>query len=90
MRTGRAITMALGLAVLAGCNAEERGHVVRLDKGEYKGMADTAIPDSTRDALRQRIAWQSEGPAKVAVSAGIAVMPSGEAKPSGRIAGQKF
>ncbi|RAU22333.1 hypothetical protein CU669_09455 [Paramagnetospirillum kuznetsovii] len=84
------LAVMLGLVLLVGCNADERGHVVCLEKGVYKGKADTQISDATRTDLRQRIALQSEGPARVATPPGMAVMPSGEAAATGRIAGQKF
>lgn len=86
----KAFVAIMAVIVLAGCNADERGHAVKLDKGGYAGKADTALSDATREALRSRALWQSDGPAKVAASAGIAVMPTGEAAASGRIAGQKF
>jgi len=89
---GGAVVAILGLVLLSGCIAEERARAVRLDKGGYAGAvaADQVISDATREALRQRVAPQAEGAGKVMVSADAAVMPSGEAAASGRIAGQKF
>lgn len=90
MSSGRAIAVILGLVLLSGCNAEERDKRIKLDKGGYSGMTDQTISDATRDTLRQRVAAQAEGPAKVMVQTEPAVMPMGETAPSGRITGQKF
>ncbi len=90
MGSGHTLTVMLGLALLSGCIAEERDHVVRLDKGGYAGAADQAISEATRNGLRSRVALQAEGPAKVAVPTAEAALPMGEAAASGRIAGQKF
>ncbi len=90
MSSGHAIAVMLGLALLSGCIAEERGRVVRLDKGGYAGAADQTISEATRDDLRKRVDVQAEGPAKVAVPTTEATLPMGEATASGRIAGQKF
>ncbi|CAA7626181.1 hypothetical protein [Magnetospirillum sp. SS-4] len=88
---GGAVAAILGLVLLSGCVAEERARAVRLDKGGYAGTtADQAVSDATREALRQRVAPQAEGAGKVMVSADAAVMPTGDAAASGRIAGQKF
>ena len=84
------IFAALCVLLLAACNAEERGHVVRLDKGGYKGAADAAVSEATLQSLRARIALQSEGPARVAINAGPAMLPQGESQPQGRLVGQKF
>ncbi|OAN44793.1 hypothetical protein A6A04_08230 [Paramagnetospirillum marisnigri] len=86
----RGVWLVAVVILLVGCNAEERGHVVRLDKGGYKGMADTAISDATRDALRARQAWQSEGSSRAVTAQGGGLIPTGEAQATGRIAGQRF
>ncbi|MBP2294079.1 hypothetical protein [Azospirillum rugosum] len=49
---------ALGAALLAGCNDEEQGRAVHLDKGVYKGAADTRLAPDQVDALLQRSAGQ--------------------------------
>ncbi|MCW2236089.1 hypothetical protein [Azospirillum canadense] len=52
------LTVALGAALLAGCNDEEQGRAVHLDKGVYKGAADTRLAPEQVDALLQRSAGQ--------------------------------
>lgn len=80
----------LALLLLGACNAEERAHVVKLDKGGYAGAADSAISEATRQALRHRVLAQAGGAVGVAPAMGIADMPSGEAAPTGRILGQSY
>ncbi|TAN70652.1 MAG: hypothetical protein EPN20_05345 [Magnetospirillum sp.] len=80
---------AVTLVLLAGCNAEERGHPVKLAKGDYAGTADSVLSDATRLTLRQRMIWLSDGPAEVATGPALA-MPSGEAAVAGRITGQNY
>ncbi|KIL98658.1 hypothetical protein CCC_02108 [Paramagnetospirillum magnetotacticum MS-1] len=77
----------LVILALAGCKGEEMGRQVKLDKGTYAGPKDTEISPMTREALRQRIASQNDGIARLATDGPI---PSGEAAPAGRIAGQRF
>ncbi|MDO8606600.1 MAG: hypothetical protein Q7R40_08695 [Phaeospirillum sp.] len=84
------ITVTLGLVLLAGCNAEERGHAIKLDKGVYAGASDSVLSDATRLALNQRMIWQTDGPARVATATGPAAMPSGTAAVTGRMAGQNY
>ncbi|CAA7616649.1 conserved exported hypothetical protein [Candidatus Terasakiella magnetica] len=90
MNARRMVALVLGLGLLAACNAEERAHVVKLDKGGYAGPQDGEITDTVRTALGLRIALQSEGPGRVAVVPGIGEMPEGQSPITGRIAGQKF
>lgn len=72
---------------LAACKAEERGHQVKLDKGSYTGPRDGEISDATRQALAARLANQSDGIDRLAAQGPI---PTGEAPPAGRIAGQNY
>lgn len=57
-RSGILLTVALGAALLAGCNDEEQGRPIHLDKGVYKGAADTRLAPEQVDALKQRSAGQ--------------------------------
>lgn len=52
------MVVALGAALLAGCNDEEQGRAVHLDKGVYKGAADTRLASDQVDALLKRSAGQ--------------------------------
>jgi hypothetical protein len=84
------VLLALGLLVGA-CNADERGHVVRLDKGGYKGKPDTGLSDQARQALALRIAYQ----AVPAATLSLPVPPLDEVPPAGgtvdgRVAGQNY
>lgn len=88
MRTRHIIAAILGLGLLAGCNAEERGHVVKLDKGGYAGAPDNVLPDATRLTLRNRAMGQSDGAADIAVGDGPE--PDGATPASGRISGQNY
>lgn len=76
--------------LLAGCNADERARPVKLDKGAYKGPADTELSDATRDQLARRVAFQ-----KFEGGLSQALRPSeppaaGAAAIDGRVAGQRF
>jgi len=82
------LVVLAGAILLSGCIAEERGHVVKLDKGFYAGPPDTAISDATRLALRSRMAGQSDGAAQLA--AGDGPIPASAIPVSGRIAGQNY
>ncbi len=82
------LAVLLGLILLGGCNAEERSHVVKLEKGGYTGTADGVLSDATRLTLRQRMAWLTDGPAEVAAGDGPA--PTATATVSGRITGQNY
>ena len=86
----RWLLAALALILLTGCNAEERSHVVKLDKGGYAGRADSVLSDSIRLALRQRVALQSDGPAEVMVPGAAAVLVPANTPATGRIAGQNY
>ena len=86
----RPLLAALALVLLVGCNAEERAHVVKLDKGGYAGAADAILSDSTRLALRQRVALLTDGPAEIMVPAGTAILAPANTPASGRISGQNY
>lgn len=85
------VVLALGL-LLGACNADERAHVVRLDKGGYKGTPDTGLSDQARQALALRIAYQ----AVPAATLSLPVPPLEGAVPpesgtvDGRMAGQNY
>lgn len=87
MRPPAMATALVCLLVLAACKGEEAGRQVKLDKGSYMGPRDAEIAPATRAALDQRIASQSDGIARLTTNGPI---PTGEASPTGRIAGQKF
>jgi hypothetical protein len=87
MRPHAMATALLCLLALAGCKGEEMGRQLKLEKGTYAGFRDGEITPATREALQQRITSQSDGIARLATNG---VIPSGEAAPTGRIAGQKF
>lgn len=55
VRTFAAVTAitAVGL-LLAACDPEEQGRVLRYDKGTYLGQPDEEISQEVRDALRER------------------------------------
>ncbi|ARJ65219.1 hypothetical protein WV31_05890 [Magnetospirillum sp. ME-1] len=87
MRPPALATALICLLALAACKGEEMGRQVKLDKGSYRGPADSEITPAARTALQQRIASQNDGVARLATNGPI---PTGEATPSGRITGQKF
>ncbi|BAE51477.1 hypothetical protein [Paramagnetospirillum magneticum] len=87
MRPHAMATAVLCLLALAACKGEEMGRQIKLDKGTYAGLRDGEITPATRESLQQRIASQNDGIARLATSG---VIPTGEAAPTGRIAGQKF
>ncbi|MGE5516629.1 MAG: hypothetical protein ACM31D_12495 [Bacteroidota bacterium] len=86
----RIICLAVPVALLAGCNADERAHVVKLDKGVYQGAADTPLSNGTRDALLARVQNQRFGaelhqalrPTQAPDGAPVAI--------DGRVAGQNY
>jgi hypothetical protein len=49
----------VAMLLLSGCREEEQGRILGYEKGVYLGRPDTALSDSTRDDLRQRIRHQS-------------------------------
>jgi hypothetical protein len=56
------IAMVMGLvalAMLAGCREDEQDRPLSYSKGTYQGKPDTALPDETLGALRQRAQIQS-------------------------------
>jgi hypothetical protein len=79
--------MLAAVLALAGCKAEEQGRQVKLDKGSYAGFRDGEITPATRQALTTRQARQSDGVARLTAEGPI---PTGEAAPAGRIAGQNY
>lgn len=87
MRPRALAATLLAVLALAACKGEEMGRQVKLDKGTYMGLRDGEIDPSTRQALQHRIAGQNDGIARLATNGPI---PTGEAAPTGRIAGQKF
>lgn len=83
------IASLAALVLLAGCNADERGKAVSLEKGTYRGPADTELSDATRLALAKRVQNQRfEGALSQALRPSSA--PDGAAAIEGRIAGQRF
>jgi hypothetical protein len=54
-----AIVIAAG--ALVGCRAEEQGRPLILDKGTYRGKADTPLSKAKLDALKDRAALQGSG-----------------------------
>lgn len=86
----RITCLGVSLALLAGCNADERAHAVKLDKGVYQGAADTPLSNATRDALMARVQNQRFGadlhqalrPAQAPGGTPVAV--------DGRMAGQNY
>lgn len=78
------------LVLLAGCNADERAKPVSLEKGTYRGPADTELSDATRQTLTRRASLQRfEGalsqplrPSEPPAAAATAI--------EGRVAGQRF
>ncbi len=57
-RSACLFALALGAAVLAGCNDEEQARPLHLEKGVYKGAADAPLTPQQLDALRQRASGQ--------------------------------
>lgn len=53
-RTVGPFALALGAMALAGCYDEEAARPVHLEKGAYKGAADTALAPQQVQALQQR------------------------------------
>lgn len=85
------ITVLATLAVvLVGCNANERGRVVKLNKGVYHGAADTQLSDATREKLNERVAFQRFG-ADLKQRINPATPPEGKAVTiEGRVSGQNY
>ncbi|MGE5504125.1 MAG: hypothetical protein ACM31L_06845 [Actinomycetota bacterium] len=87
----RTLLAAAAVLLLAGCNADERGHVVKLGKGGYAGPADTEIGEATRQALASRVTLQAGGPVGLAQALAPSEPPAGGAAPiDGRMAGQNY
>ncbi|MGQ9365682.1 hypothetical protein [Azospirillum sp. ST 5-10] len=49
-----AAVLLLAAGVLAGCDENERGRPLHVEKGVYAGRPDTPLTDGQRDALRAR------------------------------------
>jgi hypothetical protein len=84
------ITALAALALLAGCNSDERAKVVKLDKGVYRGAADTQLTDAARTALNQRVQQQRFG-----ADLNQALRPAAAPEPKavtveGRVSGQNY
>lgn len=77
-------------ALLAGCNADERSHVVSLDKGVYKGSSDTQLSDATRETLKQRTQFQRFGADLNQALQPTATPTAGATAIEGRVSGQNF
>ena len=58
-RTAGLIAVALGAAFLAGCNDEEAARPIHMEKGVYRGAADTPLGSDTVQALQKRSAGQN-------------------------------
>ena len=53
-RTAGLLALALSAVALAGCNDEEAARPIHLEKGAYKGAADTTLAPQQVQALQQR------------------------------------
>ena len=90
MNAIRITCMAAMVALLAGCNADERAHAVKLDKGVYRGASDTQLSDATRAALKERVQNQRFG-ADLHQALRPAKLPGGTpVTVDGRAAGKNF
>lgn len=86
----RTMAVAVLALALAGCNADERAHAVKLDKGVYRGAADTQLSDATRAALNDRVQNQRFG-ADLHQALRPAAAPGGPTVAvDGRVAGQNY
>ncbi|MGE5476387.1 MAG: hypothetical protein ACM3Q1_07015 [Bacteroidales bacterium] len=61
MNAIRITCLTAAALLLAGCNADERAHVVKLNKGVYEGAPDTQLSDATRSTLKDRVQNQRFG-----------------------------
>lgn len=78
------------VVLLAGCNADERARPISLEKGSYRGAADTELSDATRQNLAKRTALQRfEGALAQPLRPSEAPATSATAI-EGRVAGQRF
>jgi len=53
-RTAGLFALALAALALSGCNEEEQARPIHMEKGAYKGAADTALAPQQVQALQQR------------------------------------
>ncbi|HLO75779.1 MAG TPA: hypothetical protein VK196_04915 [Magnetospirillum sp.] len=86
----RITCLAAALGLLAGCNADERAHVVKLDKGTYAGAADTQLSDATRAVLRERAQLQRFGADLHQALRPSEPPPATAVTVDGRMAGQNY
>ncbi|WP_454018988.1 hypothetical protein [Azospirillum sp. Marseille-Q6669] len=57
-RTVCAMALLLVTPLLAGCNEEEQARPIHLEKGAYRGAADSPLSADQVQALQQRSAGQ--------------------------------
>ncbi|MDQ2103699.1 hypothetical protein [Azospirillum isscasi] len=57
-RTAGLMALLLVTPLLAGCNEEEQARPIHLEKGVYRGAADTQLSADQTRALQQRSAGQ--------------------------------
>lgn len=86
----RIIILAATAALLAGCNADERAHVVKLDKGVYTGAADSRLSDATRAELRERVQNQRFGADLHQALRPVEAPGRASVNVDGRVAGQNY
>lgn len=89
MKPGPLMLSVVVALSLLGCNTQERGKTVRLDKGGYKGPADTEITPATRDVLARRVSLQGFG-GGLQQPLSPATPPAPSVKIEGREAAQRF
>lgn len=79
------------LVLVAGCDADERARPVSLEKGTYRGPADTELSEATRQTLAKRVALQRfEGALSQPLRPSQPPAAVSPAAVEGRIAGQRF
>ncbi len=85
------IASLVALTLLAGCNADERAKPISLEKGLYRGPADTDLSDSTRATLVKRASLQRfEGALSQPLRPSAPPPAGATAAIDGRVAGQRF
>lgn len=90
MNAIRITCLAAMAALLAGCNAEERAHAVKLDKGVYRGATDTQLSDPARAALKERAQFQRFGADLHQALRPVEAPGHATVTVDGRVAGQNF